>query len=80
MDKLEAERVARAIRKMHLDWIQVSGVEHNPATDTYEVRCSYKRERGGVLRTGDPWTTISIKSPRQWIDLLTGHRDDFELP
>jgi hypothetical protein len=80
MDKLEAERVAGAIRKMNMEWIRVSGVEHNPLTDTYEVKCVYKRERGNISRPTDPWTTILIKSPRQWIDLLTGHRDDFELP
>jgi hypothetical protein len=42
MDKEEAERMAlaRAIRKAPVDWIQVSGVEQNPTTDTYEVKCA----------------------------------------
>ena len=80
MDKLEAERVAGAIRKMNMEWIQVSAVEYNPLLDIYEVKCAYKRERGNISRPTDTWTTIFIKSPRQWIDLMTGHRDDFELP
>ncbi len=42
MDKEEAERLARAIRKAPVNWIQVSGVEHNPTTNTYEVKCEYK--------------------------------------
>ncbi len=39
MDKEEAERLARAIRKAPVDWIQVSEVEQNPTMNTYKVKC-----------------------------------------
>ena len=80
MDKEEAERLARAIRKAPVDWIQVSGVEHNPTTDTYEVKCEYKQAQKGLLHSRESWTTLLIKSPRQWIDLLTQHGGGLELP
>ena len=80
MDKDEAERLARAIRKLNMDWIQVSGVEYHPKTDTYEVKCSYKQEHKGLLHPREAWTTLWIKSPRQWIDLLTQHGGGSELP
>ena len=79
MDKEEAERLARAIRKTPVDWIQVSGVEQNPTTDTYEVKCAYKQAQQGLFHAREPWTTLQIKSPRQWIDLLTQH-GGLELP
>ena len=71
MDKEEAERLARAIRKAPVEWIQVSGVEQNPTTDRYEVKCEYKQAQKGLLHSRESWTTLLIKSPRQWIDLLT---------
>jgi hypothetical protein len=80
MDKEEAERLVRAVRKAPADWIQVQGVEFNSATDMYELKCSYRQARKGLFHGQENWTTLSIKSPRQWIDLLTKHRDDFELP
>ena len=49
MDKEEAERLARAIRKAPVDWIQVSGVEQNPTTNTYEVKCEYKQPRDAIV-------------------------------
>jgi len=79
MDQEEAERLARAIRKTPADWIQVQGVECNAATGTYEVKCLYRQARRGLSHP-ESWTTLSIISPRQWIDLLTKHRDDLELP
>ena len=79
MDQEEAERLARAIRKAPAEWIQVQGVEYNAATGTYEVKCTYRQARRGLFHP-ESWTTLSIKSPRQWIDLLTKHRDDLELP
>src|SRR5713101_2994323 len=54
MDKEEAERLARAIRKAPVDWIQVSEVEQNPTTDTYEV------QRSGAIYT---WLTQPILDP-----------------
>ena len=45
MDKEEAERLARAIRKAPVTWIRVSGVEQNPTTNRYEVTCEYKPPR-----------------------------------
>jgi hypothetical protein len=80
MDKDEAERLARAIRMVHMDWIKVSGVEYNPATDQYEVKCEYKQEHKRLVQSRDAWTTLLIKNPRQWIDLLTQHGGGLELP
>jgi capsid protein len=80
MDQEEAERLARAIRKAPADWIQVQGVECNSTTGTYELKCLYRQTRKGLFHTQGSWTTLSITSPRQWIDLLTKHRDDLELP
>ena len=77
MDKDEANRLARAIARTHVDWIEVRGIEYNPLTSTYELTCMYQRYRGLTS-----WTELSIRSPRQWIELLTEHRNDFgpELP
>jgi hypothetical protein len=80
MDKEEAERLAGAIRIMHMDWIQVSGVEQNPTTNTYEVKCAYKQGHKGLFHGRESWTTLQIKSPRQWIDLLTQRGGGLELP
>ena len=80
MDKEEAERLARAIRKAPVAWIQVQAIECTPVTQTYELKCAYRQERKRLFHTQETWTTLWIKSPRQWIDLLTTHRDDLELP
>lgn len=80
MDKAEAERVAKAIRRMPVEWIAVRAVECNALTNTYEVICAYKRQSS---RRDTPWTIIQITTPRQWIDLLTQHGpdvDDLDLP
>jgi lipoate synthase len=80
MDKAEAERVAKAIRRMPVEWIAVRAVERNSLTNTYEVICAYKRQSS---RRDTPWTIIQIATPRQWIDLLTQHGpdvDDLDLP
>ena len=79
MDQEEAERLARAIRKAPADWIQVQEVAFNATGGTYEVKCLYRQTRKGLFRH-ESWATLSITSPRQWIDLLTKHRDDLELP
>ena len=47
MDKDEAERLARAIRMVHMDWIKVGGVVYNSTTDAYEVQCEYQQEDKG---------------------------------
>jgi hypothetical protein len=80
MDKEEAERLAGAIRKAPVDWIQVQAIECKPMTHTHELKCAYRQERKGLFHPQETWTTLWIKSPRQWIDLLTKHRDDLELP
>jgi hypothetical protein len=80
MDKDEAERLARAIRMLHMDWIKVGGVAFNPTTDTYEVQCEYQQAGQGQLHSKESWTTLQIKSPRQWIDVLTQHGGGLELP
>jgi len=80
MDKQEAERVAKAIHKMTVSWIAVRGVELNPLTQTYEVRCTYKQR---YMRRDAAWTEVRISTPRQWIELLTHRRPDgdgLELP
>ena len=80
MDKNEAERLARAIRMMQMDWIKVDGIVHNSATNQYEVQCSYQSEDQGQALSRSPWTTLKIKSPRQWIEILTQHGGGSELP
>ncbi len=80
MDKDEAERLFRAIQRILIDWIEAEAVIFNRITNLYEVKCKYKPERGRATQATDTWTTIWIRSPRQWIDLLSKHRDDFELP
>ena len=80
MDKEEAERLDRAIRKAPVAWIQVQAIECNTATGTCELKCVYRQERKGLFHRQETWTTLWITSPRQWIDLLTKHRDDLELP
>jgi len=80
MDKDEAERLARAIRMLHMDWIKVGGVAFNPTTDTYEVQCEYQQAYQGQVHSKESWTTLQIKSPRQWIDVLTQHGGGLELP
>ncbi len=80
MDKDEAERLARAIRIVHMDWIKVDQVIHNPTTDQYEVQCTYQREDQGHTLSRESWTMLNIKSPRQWIDLLMQHGGGHELP
>jgi hypothetical protein len=80
MDKEEAERLARAIRKAPVTWIQVQAIESPSGTDTYALKCAYRQGRKRLLHTQQTWTTLWITSPRQWIDLLTKHRDDLELP
>ena len=73
MDKHEAERLARAIRHAPVDWIRVQAVERNLASNTYEIQCSYKQKARELLSS---WTPLWIKTPRQWIDLLTSRSDD----
>jgi hypothetical protein len=64
MDKEEAERLARAILKAPVDWIQVQAIEFNPVAHTYELECAYRQERKGLFHTQETWTTLWIKSPR----------------
>ncbi len=80
MDKNEAERLARAIRMVQMDWIRVSAVAYNPTTDQYEVQCEYQQAGQGQAHSKESWTTLQIKSPRQWIDVLTQHGGGLELP
>ncbi len=80
MDKNEAERLARAIRMLQLDWIKVDGVVHNSMTNQYEVQCTYQREDQGQPLSRESWTTLKIRSPRQWIEILTQHDGGLELP
>jgi hypothetical protein len=80
MDKQEAERVAKAIRKMPVEWMTVRRVEWNHTSNTYEVTCAYKQRH---TKPDAAWTEIHISTPRQWIDLLTQRGPDgdgLELP
>ncbi len=65
MNKDEAERLARAIRMVHMDWIKVNQVVHNSATGQYEVQCAYQREDQGQTLSRGSWTMLNIKSPRK---------------
>lgn len=65
MDKDEAERLARAIGMVHMNWIKVDQVVHNSTTGQYEVQCAYQREDQGQTLSGGSWTTLNIKSPRK---------------
>ena len=58
MDKDEAERLARAIRMVHMDWIKVCGVAYNHTTDTYEVQCAYQQEDQGQVHSKESWTAL----------------------
>ncbi len=70
MDKEEAERLARAIRKAPVDWIQVSGVEQNPSTNAYEVKCEYKQPRDAIVTCQGVLDDASDKKPPP-VDRLT---------
>jgi len=70
MDKEEAERLARAIRKTPLNWIQVSAVEQNPTTNTYEVKCEYKQPRDAIVTCQGVLDDASDKKPPP-VDRLT---------
>ena len=78
MDKDEAERLARAILMVQMDWIKVNQVVFNPTTDQYEVQSKYQQEEQGHVH--EAWSVMQIKSPRQWIDILTQHGGCLELP
>ena len=80
MDKNEAERLARAIRIIQMDWIKVDGIVHNSTTNQYEVQCTYQSEDQGQTLSGSSWAMLKIKSPRQWIEILTQHGGGLELP
>ena len=71
MDKEEAERLARAIRKAPVDWIRVSGVEQNPTTNTYEVKCEYKQPRDAIVPCQGVLDDASDQKPPP-VDRLSG--------
>jgi hypothetical protein len=80
MDKAEAERIAKAIRRVPAEWIEAHAIELNPITNTYEIICVYKQR---YMRPHQAWTEVRITSPRQWIALLTQRAHDvggLELP
>ncbi len=74
MDKQEAERLVRAIERMHVAWIQVDRIVFNETRNAYELECSY-RGPAGRLGARAIWRSQRITSPREWIGLLTKHRD-----
>ena len=78
MDKEEAERLARLIERTRVEWIQVRGIEYSSLTRKYELNCSYRPDASLTH-----WTELRIRSPRQWIDVLTRRSGGFggwELP
>lgn len=74
MDKQEAERLVRAIERMHVAWLQVDQIVFNETRNAYELKCSY-RGPGGWLGARAVWRTRWITSPREWIDLFTKQHD-----
>lgn len=74
MDKQEAERLVRAIERTHVAWLQVDQIVFNSIRNAYELECSY-RGPAGFLGAKAVWRTRRITSPREWIGLLTEHRD-----
>src|SRR5271169_6128986 len=58
MDKDEAERLARAIRMLHMNWIKVGAVVYNPTIDAYEVQCEYQQREQGPTHSRESWTTL----------------------
>jgi hypothetical protein len=74
MDKQEAERLVRAIERMHVAWLQVDQIVFDETRNAYELKCSY-RGPAGFLGARAVWRTRWISSPREWIDLLITQRD-----
>ncbi|HLI05772.1 MAG TPA: hypothetical protein VKV40_04315 [Ktedonobacteraceae bacterium] len=72
MDKQEAERLVQAIERMQIAWLQVEQMVFNEARNTYELKCSY-RGPAGWLGARAVWRTQWIRSPREWVSLLTEH-------
>lgn len=78
MDKDEAERLARAIQILRMDWIEVCGVEYSLKTGQFEVRCSWKQEKKELFPAGESWIPLLITNPRQWITILRERGGDLE--
>ncbi len=74
MDQQEAERLVAAIKRLHVAWLEVDAIVFHEASNTYELLCSY-RGPAGFLGSKAVWRTRQIRSPREWIDLLTQQRD-----
>ena len=75
MDQAEAIWLATVIEKKACTWILVRGVDYNPLTSRYEIKCVYKRHQAFAA-----WMKLSIRSPRQWVDVLYQHENGLELP
>lgn len=80
MDKDEAERLAKAIRLVRMDWIKVEGVEYNASASTFEVVCLYRSAQTEYSPLKASWATLLITNPRQWITILTQRGGGLELP
>ena len=74
MDKQEAERLVRAIERTHVAWLQVDRIVFNETRKGYELECSCLGP-AGWLGAKAIWSTRRITCPREWIGLLTQHRD-----
>jgi len=72
MDKGEAERLVRAIKQMHIAWLQVRKIVLNSTSNAYELLCSYREHYSRLLGTGEIWRARKISRPREWIDLQHG--------
>ncbi len=75
MDQAEATWLATVIEKKAFTWILVRGVDYNLLTRRYEITCVYKR-----TQAFSSWMKLSIRSPRQWVDVLSHHENGLELP
>ena len=74
MDKQEAERLVRAIEQMDVAWLQVEQIVFNETCNAYVLKCSF-RGPAGWLGAKAVWRTLWITTPREWISLLTEHRN-----
>lgn len=74
MDKQEAERLVRAIERTQIAWLQVDHLVFNETTKGYELLCSH-RGPAGFLGAKAIWRSTCIRTPREWIGLLTTNQD-----
>jgi len=75
MDKEEAERLKRAIEQTRVPWLRVSEIVFNATGESYELTCTYREQASSSFHDDEIWRPRLIRSPRDWIRLLTRHRN-----